>query len=269
MKLHLNNFVKAVIVILNCSILIWAESTREKIAVIPINAEMSATKEAALTEKILDELFKMDLFVVCEQSQVKETMIAEVMNQSGCSDKICATMIGELLGAQKVIFGTIKRKDAEFKITLKMADVKTGDIIRKSSLSVAGNYNDVLTKGMMRVTRGLIGTFFSKHEIAGSKSSSSTRGRNVTKISAVFCAGACVGFGSASAYYWSRKKRFEDENQEVVDEATVRGAVFTAASAASLVTSIILFVIKPKNSNVSVNTNISPEYSAVSVTCSF
>jgi TolB-like protein len=117
-------------VLLGCAILVWAQPARQKIAVLEIKTTMSQSKSAACTEKVLDELFKMDLFIIVEQSEVQKVMATIGLTQSGCASKMCAIEAGELLGVRKVIFGTVEGETAKFKISLKMVDVQTGEVVR-------------------------------------------------------------------------------------------------------------------------------------------
>ncbi|GAG02078.1 unnamed protein product, partial [marine sediment metagenome] len=139
---------KILLLILLSISFISAQTDREKVAVLPIHSVTFRSKSAELTERILDELFKMDLFLVREQSEVIDVLAQQGLH-NGCAEKICAVSVGESLMVQKVIFGTIRQKGGEFKIKLEMVDVQTGDIVKKSTHSVQGGYKDVVSNGIM------------------------------------------------------------------------------------------------------------------------
>jgi len=224
---------KIFVVILFSISLIFAQTDREKIAVLPIYSETFKSKSAELTEKILDELFKMDLFIVREQSDVIDVLAQQGL-QVGCAEKICAVSVGEALRVQKVIFGTVRQKGGVFKIRLEMVDVQTGDIVRKSTHSVQGGYKNVVSNGIMKATRALIGSVFAQSDGIENSSSTPARKNAIRLATGMICAAAAVGFGGSSAYYWNEKN-------------TRTAAILTGCSGAFLTTSIILFVIRPKN----------------------
>ena len=130
---------------------ILAQTSREKIAVLPIQSTAFKSKSEELTERILDELFKSDLYIVREQAEVLAALNQEGMRQ-GCVERICAVLVGELLRVDKVIYGTVKQKEGVFRIRLAMVDVKTDDIWKKSTHNVQGGYKDVISSGMMKAT---------------------------------------------------------------------------------------------------------------------
>ncbi len=235
---------------------ISAQTDREKVAVLPIHSETFRSKSAELTERILDELFKMDLFIVREQSDVID-VVAQQGLQDGCTEKICAVSVGEALRVQKVIFGTVRQKGGEFKIKLEMVDVQTGNIVRKSTHNVQGGYKDLVSHGIMKATRALIGSVFDQSDGIESSKGPSTSKRAVRLVSGMVCAATAVGFGGASAYHWKA-------------ENTRTAAIFTGCSGVFLTTSIILFVIKPKNkggSTVALSAGFRPGEYHIRISC--
>jgi TolB-like protein len=141
-----------------------AQATREKLAVIPIQSVAFKSQSEELTEKVLDELFKMDLFIIREQSEVLEVLSQQGL-ETGCSEIICAVSAGEELKVQKVIYGSVKQGKGEYLITMALADVASGEIVKKIEHKVQGGYKDVLARDMMLATRALIGSEYTQTSI--------------------------------------------------------------------------------------------------------
>ena len=165
-----------------------------------------------------------------------------------------------------------------------MVDVATGEVVRKNSHTVEGSFTSVLQTGMMKATRGLIGSVYTYQDAESIRSESLAKRKTMKTVFAILSAVTSTGFGGACAYYWSEKEKFSDlagtastpiqKSRYEDDEKTaaVLAGVFTGLSGAFLTTSIILFVVKPEGGEkkkVSLNTLISPAMSAVSLSFSF
>ncbi len=282
MKLTQIRIRKAGAVVLFCTVLLWAQPARQKIAILGIKAKTSASKQAALTEKVLDEIFKMDLFIVIEQERVNKVMTEQGMGLYSCSKTDCAVKVGKGLGVEKVIFGEVKMGENKNQITLKMADVLTQKMIKRSSINIEGTLKNVLASGILKATRGLVGSFIGKQGLS-TQSKKYTKKRNVRLVSAILCAATGTGFGGACGYYWSEKKKYidliakstyplKDKYKQEEDDATKTAAIFTGTSVAFFTSSIILFLIMPEdkqNKSVSINPSISPDNCGVTVSFSF
>jgi hypothetical protein len=272
-------------ILFTTSALLFAQSKKERIAVVELRGEISESESAALTDKVLNEILKSDNYLVFERSQMEDILREQGFQQTGCTNTECAIEIGQLLGVKKIVFGNIGKVGKIYSISLKMVNVETGEIEKSTSIESKGTLEDVLKKGIIKAVQALIGT-----EVITSIPTTEQAGRVSKKrppaqtIIAIISAAAGVGFGAASGYYWKEKSDYHDKylaaySQDQIDnyhekenEAFTYAGVFTGVSAALIPTSIILFIIRPKGkkqSKASIDTQIGPDAGAVTFTFNF
>ena len=112
------------------------------VSVMDLNATsgLSAKELALLTDKLLGSLVEYRVFEVVERSKRDEILREQGFQMTGaCSDASCLVEVGQLLGAQKMIGGTIGKLGSLFVVELRMIDIKTGGI----DLSFSRNYKKI------------------------------------------------------------------------------------------------------------------------------
>lgn len=112
------------------------------VSVMDFNATsgLSAKELSLLTDKLLGSLVEYRVFEVVERSKRDEILREQGFQMTGaCSDASCLVEVGQLLGAQKMIGGTIGKLGTIFVVELRMIDIQTGGI----DLSFSRNYKEI------------------------------------------------------------------------------------------------------------------------------
>ncbi len=76
---------------------------------------------------------------------------------TGCTSNDCAVEIGQLLGAQQMLSGSIGKFGTVYTIDMKIIDVETGRVLRTTSYDSEGSINLLLTKGVTAAVRRITG----------------------------------------------------------------------------------------------------------------
>ncbi|MDP2842349.1 MAG: PEGA domain-containing protein [Acetobacterium sp.] len=136
---------KGLLALLICFLLTgmaFAAGKKTTISVMDINATSGlSTKELALlTDKLLNSLVEYRVYEVVERSKRDEILKEQGFQMTGaCSEASCLVEIGQLLGAQKMIGGTIGKLGNVYAVELRMIDIQTGGI----DLSFSRNYGKI------------------------------------------------------------------------------------------------------------------------------
>ena len=135
---------KALLAVVLCSLLTGLATAGKKttISVMDLNTTSGlAPKEMALlTDKLLNSLVEYRVFEVVERSKRDEILKEQGFQMTGaCDQTSCLVEAGQLLGAQKMIGGTIGKLGNVYAIELRMLDIQTGGI----DLSFSRNYGKI------------------------------------------------------------------------------------------------------------------------------
>jgi TolB-like protein len=104
------------------------------------------TDAAVITDRIRTELLNTGSFRVMERSQMEAIFKEQGFQQSGaCSDNACIVEMGQKLGVEQMIFGTIGRVGEIFTISLRMVNVATGEVLFSATEDCRCPVEEVLT----------------------------------------------------------------------------------------------------------------------------
>lgn len=119
----------------------------------------------AISDRLRNELFNTGAFSVVERSQMQEILKEQGFQQSGaCSTDACVVEMGQLLGVQLIIVGSIAKVGATFTINARMIDVSTGKIVQTATSDCRRcEIDDVLLKSAVDIANKMASnTAFSK-----------------------------------------------------------------------------------------------------------
>ncbi|MBI4726961.1 PEGA domain-containing protein [candidate division TA06 bacterium] len=117
------------------------------LSVMDLNITSGITQQEAvmLTDKLLNELVQMRRFEVVERSRRDEILKEQGFQMTGaCDQSSCLVEAGQLLGAQKMVGGTIGRFGAVYAVELRMIDIGSGKIDQAFSRKYAGDVSNLL-----------------------------------------------------------------------------------------------------------------------------
>ncbi|MFC1681254.1 hypothetical protein ACFL1S_05645, partial [Pseudomonadota bacterium] len=116
----------------------------------PIN--LGSGEALALTERFRTEIQTLDKDNVYIDRSSMETVLKEQgFQQMGCSTDECAVEMGQMLGAEEIIVGSIGLIGSTYSINVRQIDVESGKIIHTASRDFRGEIDYVLTPGMQLI----------------------------------------------------------------------------------------------------------------------
>lgn len=119
---------------------------------------MGISNSEALTLSIRfgTQLVKLGRYKVIERNQVKRIIQEQDFQLTGCVASDCAVEIGQLIGAQQMIAGSVGKVGTVYTIDLKIIDVETGEVIRTTSFDSVGSIDKLLTEGIKELARQIV-----------------------------------------------------------------------------------------------------------------
>ncbi len=116
----------------------------------PIN--LGAGEALALSERFRTEIQSLDTVNVYIDRSSMETVLREQgFQQTGCTSNECAVEVGEMLGAQEIIVGTVGLIGSTYSVNVRSITVQNGKIQQTASRDFKGEIDIVLTPGMKLV----------------------------------------------------------------------------------------------------------------------
>ncbi len=159
---------------------------------------IDANEAATLTDVLRSKLMNTKKFQVMERGQMEAILQEQAFQQSGaCTDQECIVEMGQILGIEQVIAGSIGQVGKAYSINIRVISVATGKIITSVSHNYTGPIESLLTNEMTVVANKLAGvqTVYEERAPKKRKKDKKKRRRNVI-LSGV--AVAAVGGGVAA-----------------------------------------------------------------------
>lgn len=102
----------------------------------------------AIASRFETELTKTGKVLVLERRNMDLILQEQGFQQSGaCNSSECQVQMGELLGVDRIINGSISKVDKLYTLNLKMIDVESGKNILSHAIDIRGSMEDVLRGG--------------------------------------------------------------------------------------------------------------------------
>ncbi|MFH1852084.1 MAG: hypothetical protein ABIA75_07030 [Candidatus Neomarinimicrobiota bacterium] len=118
----------------------------------PIN--LNAGEALALSERFRNEIQALDTVnVYIDRGSMESVLEEQGFQQTGCTSNECAVELGQMLGAEEIIVGTVGLIGSTYSINVRSIAVMNGKILRTASRDYRGEIDQVLTPGMREVAR--------------------------------------------------------------------------------------------------------------------
>lgn len=107
-----------------------------------------------LTDVLSSHLSNTGKFRVMERGKMDMVLKEQGFQQSGaCTDQACVVEIGQLLGVDKMVTGSIGKVGKTYSVNVRMINVSTGEIVRTISKNYKGEIDGLLTDVMPQVAQ--------------------------------------------------------------------------------------------------------------------
>ncbi len=140
-------FTQVILILLVIGISLPAQVQKRNYAVIGLkNAEgVTAGEAEIIADRLRIELFNTGRVNMMERDQMQEILSEQGFQQSGaCTDEACMIEIGQLLGVERLISGSIGKLGSMFLLNFRAIDVQTARIIKVVSHDISGGIEDVV-----------------------------------------------------------------------------------------------------------------------------
>jgi TolB-like protein len=84
---------------------------------------------SGLSNRLRTELFKMGTYNVLERSRVDEILHEQGFQQTGCTNANCAVEVGQLIGVQYMVIGTVNKVGDFYTCDVRIVDVSSSQIV--------------------------------------------------------------------------------------------------------------------------------------------
>jgi len=120
-------FIRNIVLLVIIVNTIITQDRRPSISVLDFDAKGIPTNEAeTLTERLRSEIANTNAVRLTDRKLLEKILQEQGLQQSGCTTDECAAEVGQLLGAQFIISGSIGKLGSSFTIDAKMVSVTTG-----------------------------------------------------------------------------------------------------------------------------------------------
>ena len=103
----------------------------ETLAIIDFESNGVSTSESKnIVSKIENELLKLSCMQLIERNKIEEVIIEQGFQQSGCTTTDCAVEIGQLLGTDKLLLGSVGKIGRIYTINAKIVSVESGKVLK-------------------------------------------------------------------------------------------------------------------------------------------
>jgi TolB-like protein len=131
-----------------CSLTV-AQVKKTTIAVISLKGSSGVTQDEAdlLSDRLRVDLFNTGSVDVMEREQMQTVLKEQGFQKSGaCTDEGCLVEIGQILGVQKLITGSIGKIGSIYLVNARVIDIKTAKITKSFSEDVKGSLENVVER---------------------------------------------------------------------------------------------------------------------------
>ncbi len=112
---------------------------------------VSPTEAIGLTNRLRNEIFRNGHFDVVDRGMMQSILAEQDFQLSACTSNECLVEVGQLLGAQQMIGGSITKIGSMYTVSARLVDVETGRVIKVSDYDIRGGLEELLTIGMSQV----------------------------------------------------------------------------------------------------------------------
>ena len=111
-----------------------------------------------LTDAFRSYLINTGRFRVMERGQMDAILQEQGFQQSGaCTDQACMVEMGQLLGVDNILAGSVGKVGATYSINVRLVSVKTGEIIRSANRFHKGEIDGLLTEVLPNIAVDMCG----------------------------------------------------------------------------------------------------------------
>lgn len=155
----MKKYLLALFLVVVCSLAFAQTERKTAVAVMDLRGSgLSETDAKFLTERLMIELQRTDVFDVLERGKMDEILKEQGFQQTGaCDQTSCLVEAGRMLPVQKMIGGSVGKFGETFSIQIRLIDLKTAKVEKTATKDFEQKMDYLLTDGMKNVAISIIG----------------------------------------------------------------------------------------------------------------
>lgn len=110
---------------------------------------------SALTDRLTMELFRTGEFRVLEREMLDRILSEQEFQLSGCTSTECLVEIGQLVGVEQIVSGSVSKIGNVFSISARLISVESGEILNVAFFDYDGSIGELVKIGMRDVAEQL------------------------------------------------------------------------------------------------------------------
>jgi TolB-like protein len=179
---------------------------------------LTESEALTLTDVLRSRLMETGKFKVMERTEMETILKEQAFQNSGvCTEEACIVEMGQLLGIEQILAGSIGQVGKAYSINVRIISVKSGEILKSVSHNYTGPIENLLTSEIAVVAKKIAGIQMAiepRSEAAPVKKKKNNIRRNV--VLGTLAAGLVVGGGSA-AFILLKKDDTPEANEQSSD----------------------------------------------------
>lgn len=141
---------------------VYAQQWSEEMPVLGVvdlsaGSGVSGPEALILSDRLRVELANIGAFMIIERSKMEAILDEQNFQLTGCIEEACAVEIGRLLGARKVLIGSVGKVGDTFTVSLRMVNVETGVVSQTAHKDYKGKIDGLLTTVVPNLAKTLSG----------------------------------------------------------------------------------------------------------------
>ena len=100
---------------------------------------VSQSETKTLTDRLRDEMINTGIYIVLERGKMDEVLKEQGFQQTGCVTSECAVEVGNMLGVQQMIGGSIGKVGNIYTVSARVIDVQTGKVLKSANYDHIGD----------------------------------------------------------------------------------------------------------------------------------
>jgi len=119
---------------------------------------VSEIEASALTDRLRTEISNMGQVSIVERAEMEEILKEQGYQQTGCFTSECMVEVGKLIGAEKIVSGSISKVGNTFSVSARLINIETGEVENSITYDLSGVIDELLISGMRNVSQLLFTT---------------------------------------------------------------------------------------------------------------
>jgi curli biogenesis system outer membrane secretion channel CsgG len=179
---------------------------------------LTESEAMTLSDVLRSRLMETKKYKVMERSEMETILNEQAFQQSGaCTEEACIVEMGQLLGIEQILAGSIGKVGKAFSINVRIISVKSGEIIKSVSHNYTGPIENLLTSEITVVAKKIAGIETVVTPRAENEQPVKKKGGNKLRRRIVVgtLAAAVVGGGAAAYFMMQNNEKKETPTSEV------------------------------------------------------